>query len=139
MPPKKKVTKSRVEKPYNHGTMSKSAFWGMIRSCLRQKSRWWKPIAECKKLARRVYKGKNKTQKWEYQCSNCKEWFMEKEIAVDHIIEAGTLTCKEDAGDFIERLFCEVDGFQVLCNKRLDGKESCHKKKTDKYMKSKKK
>ena len=138
MPPKKKVTKSRVEKLRNHFTLSEAGFWSLIRSNLRNASRWWKPIAECKKLAKRAYKGKNKSQKWEYQCAHCKERFMEKEIAVDHIVEAGSLTCGDDLKGFVERLFCEVDGFQVLCNKRLDGKESCHKKKTDEYMKSKK-
>ena len=39
---------------------------------------------------------------------------------------------------FVERLFVETDGLQVLCNKREDSKESCHKKKTEKYMKNKK-
>lgn len=135
----KKVTKSRVEKLRNHFTLSEAGFWSLIRSNLRNASRWWKPIAECKKLVKRAYKGKNKSQKWEYQCKHCQEWFMEKEIAVDHIVEAGTLTCGDDLKGFIERLFCEIDGFQVLCNKRFDGKESCHKKKTDGYMKSKKK
>lgn len=135
----KKTVKSRVEKLRNHFTLSEAGFWSLIRSNLRNASRWWKPVAECKKLARRVYKGKNKSQKWEYQCSHCREWFMEKEIAVDHKIEAGSLTCGDDLKGFVERLFVEVDGLQILCNKRLDGKESCHKIKTDDYMKSKKK
>ena len=116
-------------KPYNNGTMTSAGFWGMIRSALRQKSRWWKPVAEAKKLARRVYKGKNKRQKWEYQCNHCKKWFPDKNIQVDHIVEAGSLKCKEDLPDFVERLFCEVDGFQVLC-------KPCHKVKTDVYKKS---
>lgn len=139
MPPKKKVVKSRVEKPHNAGTMSKSAFWGWVRSSLRNRTRVWKPVSLCKTEARRKYTGKNKLQKWEYQCNICEGWFKDKEIAVDHIIEAGALTCKEEAGDFIERLFCEVSGFQVLCNKREDGIESCHTKKTQEYMKNKKK
>ena len=63
---------------------------------------------------------------------------MEKEIQIDHKIEAGSLTCGDDLKGFVERLFVEVDGLQILCNKRLDGKESCHKKKTDAFMKSKK-
>lgn len=121
--PSKKTVKSRVEKPYNHGTMSKSAFWGMIRSCLRQKSRWWKPIAEAKKLAKRAKKNGGR-QKFEYQCNHCKNWFPDKEVQVDHLIDAGSLTCKEDVGDFVERLFCEVDGLQVLC-------KDCHQIKTN--------
>lgn len=121
----------KKEKPYNNGTMTNAGFWGMIRSTLRQKSRWWKPIAEAKKRARRKYTGKNKRQKWEYKCSHCEEWFMEKEIQVDHIVEAGSLTCGDDLKEFVEKLFCEVDGLQVLC-------KPCHKIKTDKYKKSKK-
>lgn len=121
----------KKEKPYNNGTMTNAGFWGMIRSTLRQKSRWWKPIAEAKKKARRKYTGKNKRQKWEYKCSHCKEWFMEKEIQVDHIVEAGSLTCGDDLKEFVEKLFCEVDGLQVLC-------KPCHKIKTDKYKKNKK-
>ena len=135
---KKAVVKSRVEKLHNNGTLSKAGFWSLIRSTLRNASRWWKPIAQCKQNAKRKYTGKNKLQKWEYQCNICKGWFKEKEIAIDHIIEAGALTCKEEVGYFIERLFCEVQGFQCLCDKREDKVESCHKKKTDRYMKDKK-
>ena len=130
---KKKTTikKSRVEKPYNCGTMSKAAFFSHIRSTLRNASRWWKPIAEAKKLARRAYKGINKRQKWEYQCNHCKNWFGDKEIDVDHILEAGSLKDYNDLPGFVERLFCEVEGFQVLC-------KECHKTKTKGYMDSKK-
>lgn len=137
--PIKKVKNPKVPRTRNNFTLTESAFWGFIRSTLRNASRWWKPMKQCKDNAKRPYKGTNKLQKWEYQCSECKEWFMEKAIAVDHKIEAGTLTCKEDVGGFIERLFVEVEGLQILCNKRPDGKESCHKKKTDEYMKTKKK
>lgn len=133
----KKVVKSRVEKPFNHGTLSQAGFFGMLRSCMRNKSRFWKPIQECKKLARRGVKGKG-AQKWEYKCNDCGKYFMDKEIAIDHIIEAGELKCFEDLAGFAKRLFVEISGFQVLCNNRLDGKESCHKRKTDAYMKGKK-
>ena len=54
------VKKPRVPRTRNAGTMTEAGFWSMIRSALRQKSRWWKPIAECKKLARRKSKSKNK-------------------------------------------------------------------------------
>ena len=134
----KKVKNPKVPRTRNNFTLTESAFWGFIRSTLRNASRWWKPIQQCKLNSRRAYKGTKKLQKWEYQCNHCKDWFMEKEIQVDHKIEAGSLTCGDDLKGFVERLFVEVDGFQVLCNKRLDGKESCHKKKTDEYMKSKK-
>jgi len=121
----KKVAVKRVKAPKtrNSGTMTESAFWSFIRSALRQKSRWWKPITECKLKARRAYKGPNKRQRFEYQCKKCKKWFAEKKINVDHIKPAGSLNCAEDLPGFINRLFCEIDNLQVLC-------EPCHDIKT---------
>ena len=113
------------EKPRCNGTMTESAFWSFIRSTLRQKSRWWKPISIAKSLAKRPYMGANKKQKFEYQCNHCKKWFPDKMINVDHIVPAGTLSCADDLPGFVGRLFCEVDGLQVLCN-------SCHDIKTNK-------
>ena len=114
----------RVQTPKtrNAGSMTESAFWSFIRSALRQKSRWWKPILFCKQAARRMYKGPNKRQKYEYQCNECRQWFAEKMIAVDHINPAGSLNCAADLPGFVERLFCEMDGLQVLCNKCHDSK-----------------
>jgi 5-methylcytosine-specific restriction endonuclease McrA len=119
----KRTPRVKAVKVRNAGTMTESAFWSFIRSALRQKSRWWKPITECKMKARRAYKGPSKRQKFEYQCNSCKAWFPEKQINVDHIKPAGSLNCKEDLAGFVERLFCELDNLQVLC-------ESCHDVKT---------
>lgn len=123
MAKKRKIKKPRAAKPRNAGTMTESAFWSFIRSALRQKSRWWKPITQCKMKARRPYKGPNKRQKFEYQCKECQQWFPDKQVNVDHITPAGTLRCANDLPGFVERLFCEIDGLQVLCSK-------CHDKKT---------
>lgn len=112
-----------LPRPRNHGTMTESAFWGGIRSALRQKSRWWKPKDAAKLLVRRKYSGKNKRQKWEFLCAHCDKWYMDKETEVDHIIPAGSLKSSIDLPGFVERLFCEVEGFQVLC-------KVCHLKKT---------
>jgi 5-methylcytosine-specific restriction endonuclease McrA len=117
------VKRSRVPKTRNSGTMTESAFWSFIRSALRQKSRYWKPISEAKANARLPYKGPLKRQKFEYQCNHCKNWFPDKKINVDHICPAGSLKSAQNLPDFIERLFCEVDNLQVLC-------ESCHNFKT---------
>ena len=105
----------KVIKPRNAGTMSESAFWGFIRSALRQKSRWWKPITQCKQNAKRPYKGVNKRQKFEYQCNKCKKWFPDKQINIDHITPAGELNKADDLPGFVERLFVEQSGLQVLC------------------------
>ena len=127
---KRKSSKPRIVRTRNAGTMTESAFWSFIRSALRQKSRWWKPILQCKLEARRAYKGPNKRQKYENQCKSCERWFQEKKINVDHIIPAGSLNCAADLPGFVERLFCEKDNLQVLC-------ADCHDEKTklEKYGK----
>jgi len=129
---KKKAPKPkaiRSPKVRNAGTMTESAFWSFIRSGLRQKSRWWKPITECKLKAKRLYKGPNKRQKFEYQCKSCNNWFPEKQINVDHIVPAGSLNCAQDLPGFVERLFCETNNLQCLCT-------DCHDKKTKDERKS---
>jgi len=123
MTKKKVVRRKTTPKTRNAGTMSESAFWSFIRSALRQKSRWWKPITQCKMEARRTYTGPLKRQKYEYQCNSCNKRFPEKQINVDHIIGAGSLNCAADLPGFVERLFCEQDNLQVLCTE-------CHDKKT---------
>lgn len=80
-------------------------------------------MAVAKQRSKRVYKGPNKRQKFEYECNICKQHFPEKDINVDHIIPAGTLSCAQDLPGFVERLFCEVEGLQTLC-------ETCHNIKT---------
>jgi len=129
---KKKVTKRtprvKTAKVRNAGTMTESQFWSFIRSGLRQKSRWWKPITECKMKARRAYKGPNKRQKFEYQCALCQNWFAEKNINVDHISPAGSLNSAQDLPGFVERLFCEQDNLQVLCTACHDVKTKLDKK-----------
>ena len=127
----KKPRKGAAPKTKNSGTMTESAFWSFIRSALRQKSRWWKPVSECKQKSKRPYKGPNKRQKFEYQCNHCKKWHAEKNINVDHIIPAGTLTCANDLPGFVERLFCEVDNLQCLCTE-------CHNIKTQNERKHEK-
>jgi len=130
----KKVKKPRVPKTRNAGTMTESAFWSFIRSALRQKSRWWRPITQCKQNAKRPYKGPNKRQRFEYQCNFCQNWFLEKKINVDHVIPVGALNCSQDLPGFVERLFCEVDNLQILCSTCHDNKtklESEDRKKVD--------
>lgn len=118
-----KIPRAKTPKARNAGTMTESAFWSFIRSALRQKSRWWKPITECKLKAKRAYKGPNKRQKFEYKCASCQNWFPEKQINVDHICPAGSLNSAQDLPGFVERLFCEQENLQCLCT-------DCHDKKT---------
>lgn len=127
----------RVARTRNGGAWTEAQYWGRIRSALRRMSMYWKPIKEARDRAKRPYKGRNKRQKWEFQCAQCKNWFPQKSINVDHIVEAGSLRCAEDLPGFVERLFCEdVNGYQVLCkNQKENGKiihHGCHEKKSHK-------
>jgi hypothetical protein len=110
-----------AEKTRNNGTLTESAFWSFIRSTLRAKTIYWKPVKEAKLAARKSVNGKR--HKYEYQCAECKGWFKDKDVAVDHIIGAGSLKSAKDLEGFIERLFIEKEGLQVLCQKH-------HKEKT---------
>lgn len=56
-----------------------------------------------------------------YICNGCKQIFSSKQIQIDHIepiipVDKGFTTWD----DYIKRLFCDADGFQVLC------KDVCH-------------
>lgn len=104
--------------------MTESAFLQFLRSALRNKSRWWKPRLLALQKARRKYKGPNKRQKWEYKCYKCKEWWMQKDVQVHHVIPVGSLNSVSELPGFVERLFCEVDGLEVVCT-------TCHDKLTE--------
>ena len=112
-----------VKRTRGAGTLTESAFWSLIRSTLREKSRYWKPVSVCRNNARRKYEGTNRKQKYEYQCNYCKKWYPATQINVDHIIPVGNLTCSEDLSGFVNRLFVEVDSLQILC-------KDCHDVKT---------
>ena len=117
--PKRKAkttpTKTRVERTRNGGQWTESRFFGFLRSTLRGAVFKWGPKQEAKKLAKVAYNT--------YQCAACDGWFGTKEVEVDHIVPAGTLTSFDDLPGFTERLFCEVQRFQVLC-------KDCHYHKT---------
>jgi hypothetical protein len=119
---KKAESKRRTAAPKtrNHGTMSEGEFWSFIRSALRNRTRFWRPRLEALKRVRRRYNGPNKRQQWEYKCSSCEGYFPQKNVEVNHIHPAGSLKSGDDLKGFVERLFCEVDGLNVIC-------KPCHK------------
>ncbi len=119
------MAKRNTERPRNGGKMTESEYFAKIRSALRKGFMWWHPMMLALEKASRPYKGPNKLQKKEYQCSNCKKWFKRTDVHVDHIIECGSLKTYDDIVPFLKRLTVEdVDAFQVLC------KAECHKEKT---------
>lgn len=126
---KKRQPRVLKPKPRNAGTMTEAGFWAFIRSSLRQRSRFWKPILLAKEKAKRKYEGSNKKQKYEYQCNHCKKWYAAKNVNVDHVLPAGELNCAADLPGFVERLFVEEHGLQVLCISCHDRKSANERKK----------
>lgn len=104
------------------GTLTEAAFRSWIRSQLRRMSQRWKPIYEAKRQARREATVADKARwgnriKYVYGCAGCGGWFPEKLVAVDHIEPCGSLIdVAVDAGPFLLRLLCEMDGLRILCD-----------------------
>lgn len=69
-------------------------------------------------------KNRGRIERGVYRCNRCKNEFPAKSIQLDHRIPV----VDPDSGftgwsDYIERLFCDASGYQVLCR-------PCHKEKT---------
>lgn len=58
-----------------------------------------------------------------YKCALCLGHFRNKEIHLDHIDPIVPITGFVSWDDFINKLFCEASGYQVLCS-------TCHESKT---------
>lgn len=119
-------------------------FWGFIRSGLREKFNRYPPKYEVLSRAKRLVpilddagepvlfksgkrKGEPRTINM-FKCAGCGEEFKQTEVQVDHIVPAGSLRRSDDLKTFVERLFCGVDGLQVLCS-------TCHNTKTQEEKK----
>jgi len=108
--------KQRVERTRGGGRYTESEFWSFIRSGLRAKHSRWAPRYAALAAARRPSKDKkNLRLKWQFQCAKCRKWKQQKEVQVDHIEECGSLRSFDDLPGFVERMFCEVEGYRILC------------------------
>lgn len=110
----------KVERTRNGNTWTEARYFGFIRSALRSAFQKWGPKHEAKKQAKVQYNT--------YVCAHCDGWFGSSQVEVDHIVPAGSLKCYDDLPGFVERMFCEADGFQVLC-------KECHQTKTNEERK----
>lgn len=119
---KKKPKAPKVARTRASGLWTEAKFWQFIRSALRSSSQKWPPRIHAKQARRRAYHGPNARQKWEYRCDDCGGWFKDKEVQMDHLEPCGPIRSFEDVGEFARRLYCEADGFALLC-------VDCHLKK----------
>jgi 5-methylcytosine-specific restriction endonuclease McrA len=118
----------------NNNQWTESRYRSFIISALRAASRRW-PVKWAVLKDAAVGKQKNiSTGKLaeHYKCASCGNIFPAKEVVVDHIdpvVDPKKGFVSWD--DYIERMFCEAEGLQVLC-------KPCHKVKTDEERKSRK-
>src|SRR5882757_9085079 len=75
------------------------------------------PPRNAAKIAARKERGK-------YECADCRNLYGPKEIQLDHVTPVISEEGFEDWNCYIERLFCDYAGYQVLCSE-------CHQKKTN--------
>jgi len=127
---------SKALKTRNYGTMTEKAFWGGLKSLLRNYSmKNWKPGEAYLKTVRRtvkeidlnhmslaLFKGKHQ---YGYPCADCKAWFTREEVVKDHYIPCGGFYSFKEMGEVAERMFIEIDdGWQCMC-------KPCHDLKTN--------
>lgn len=92
-------------------------FRSFLMSALRKASRFWSPARECLQNAR--------LERGIYKCKLCSKVVSSKDIKVDHIDPVIPINGFETWDEVINRLFCEVEGYQAIC-------KTCHDDKTKK-------
>lgn len=106
-------------------TWTEARFQSFIRSTLRQAWNRWPPKYEALNKSRRMKPaGTPGRHKYEHHCADCKQWFMGKEVQVDHITPCGSFKAWADLVGFVQRMFVGTDKLRILCR-------PCHKIRTD--------
>lgn len=111
-------------KPFNSGQWTEARKRAFITSALRRAS--WPVKYECLKVAKLSHKIVNPLSGRKcdaYTCAECGGEFIAKEMRADHIVPIVPVTGFDSWDELIERLFCELSGFQAICI-------GCHKIKT---------
>ena len=114
----------KTPKPFNSGKWTVARKRSFVMSALR-KAQW--PVKyEALKLSRCGKMINPATGKPcnAHLCPICNERHIEANMAIDHIEPIIPITGHDSYDNIIDRLLCELDGFQVIC-------KPCHKLKTD--------
>ena len=117
---------TKVSKTRANGMWTESRYRSFIVSALRRTSSRWAPKNTAKREARYHEKLPNGKGRMVFHsvCDGCGDVVPETASAVDHILPVVDPSKGFESWDvFIERLFCEQAGFQILC-------PTCHTKKT---------
>jgi 5-methylcytosine-specific restriction endonuclease McrA len=73
----------------------------------------------------------------EYECAHCKKIFGRKDVQIDHIEPVVKLQGFTSWDDYITRMFCPVEGYQILCKEDHDIKTQ--KEREQRYLTKSKK
>lgn len=99
---------------------------------LRNVSKKWSCKAEARKRFEvkegEYYIERKGRHRIKIKCAHCGNIFRPDEIHMDHIEPVIPVTGWDDWNGYIERLFCDVDGYQALC-------KQCHVNKSNKENK----
>ena len=109
----------------NGGSWTEARFHSFVKSALRAASSRWPPKYTALNEAfvdKRVNDKTGRIGK-HYKCAKCLGIFPTAEVQVDHIDPVVPLSGFNTWDELINRIFCEKEGFQVLCTE-------CHKNKT---------
>lgn len=129
---KRKPGRPSGPKVRNNGRWTQARYNSFITSALRSASRKWGPFSDVLREA--------KTRRGMYKCAGCQNVVpvtikkgrkRTKNVHVDHIEPVVPVTGFTTWDDYINRMFCEADGLQVLCSE-------CHKSKTQEEQKQRK-
>lgn len=123
----------RVERTRNGGRWTEARFQSFIKSLLRKGSTRWGPANDALKAASVGKKFDERTgrQIEHFKCAGCKEEFPRRDCAKDHIDPVVPIEGWSSWDEIIERMFIEIEGFQVLC-------KSCHHDKTNEEKEARK-
>jgi len=98
----------------NGGRWTDAKYKATIKNALRKLSMYWRTGDDYLATIRRV-----KTEasglgrhKFEYPCELCQKWFRRESIELDHKVPVGSA---DDWQGVIDRMFCEIDGWNSLC------------------------
>lgn len=120
---KSTVKKRDIPRPHNGGEWTKARMQSFIKSALRG-ARWPQKYV-CIEKAVVGYGINPKTNRRckMHRCAECGGEFPAKQMQADHIIPVIGEEGFKDWNTFIERLYCEADGFRAICR-------DCHAVKT---------
>lgn len=95
---------------------TEAAFYAWVRGQLRRG--WSRHPVKHLYLKQNRYKKENARGKmtWHLTCEQCELAAPQTQIEIDHIVPAGSFTCKEDIQGFVERLyFVTFDTIRAVC------------------------